>query len=413
MKTRQIKKTFVLINSLGGGGAERQVCYLQNLLKIEAIFLLEDDIQYHLDNTKIIPLSHLDRSASTFQKIFLYPFAIWKMKRCGVDKTSCVISFMERSNYLNIISKFFLGHRAIISERTTPSRAFTRGMKRLNNIFIPLLYPFADHIVVNSKGVHADLQSYGIRKSAIEIIHNIVDVESHGLMPQSMLCESTHQLIVMSGRLIHLKSYQYLIRIFHYVKNVIPTVGLVILGVGNLCGKLMQLSRELQLKTFSIWEDEGFQSFETHDIYFLGYQTNSSMIVSQASLFILASQWEGFPNVLLEALAHGTPVMSSDCRSGPREILAPDTDFRYETKVQEYAKYGILMPVFDGKWRNVDESLSHEEQIWADEIIKVLSNKELLEHYGEVGKQRAQDFSVDKIIPQWERVIQEVEKNKQ
>ncbi len=103
MKRRKIKKIFILINSLGGGGAERQVCFLQNSLKVEALFLLEDDSQYRLDNTKIILLSHLRRSASTFQKIFLYPFAIWKMKRCGVDKTSSVISFMERSNYLNII----------------------------------------------------------------------------------------------------------------------------------------------------------------------------------------------------------------------------------------------------------------------------------------------------------------------
>jgi len=76
----------------------------------------------------------------------------------------------------------------------------------------------------------------------------------------------------------------------------------------------------------------------------------------------LSSSWEGFPNVLIEALACEIPIISTDCKSGPREILAPETDFNYQTSKPEFGKYGILMPVFDNKFKNTSEPLDEREK---------------------------------------------------
>jgi glycosyltransferase involved in cell wall biosynthesis len=118
--------------------------------------------------------------------------------------------------------------------------------------------------------------------------------------------------------------------------------------------------------------------------------------------------WEGFPNALLEAMACEVPVISADCRSGPREILAPDTDFMYQTREPEFAQYGILMPVFDGKFKKAEETLTKEEKVWAEVISELLENSKLREYYVKKGKQRIKDFSPEKILPKWRKIIKEL-----
>lgn len=83
-------------------------------------------------------------------------------------------------------------------------------------------------------------------------------------------------------------------------------------------------------------------------VIFTGFDKNPFRYMSVSDCFVLSSYTEGFPNVLLEALACGLPIISTDCRSGPRELLAPKTDFSFEVKNNyEEAEYGLLTPVND------------------------------------------------------------------
>jgi glycosyltransferase involved in cell wall biosynthesis len=127
--------------------------------------------------------------------------------------------------------------------------------------------------------------------------------------------------------------------------------------------------------------------------------------MARAKLFVFPSLWEGFPNALVEAMACGVPVISSDCRSGPREILAPDTDFNYQTQKPDFAEYGILMPVFEVKYKSAEEPLEEREIMWVKTIDKLLEDEDLRKHYSEKAKQRAENFRIEKIVEEWKKVL--------
>jgi glycosyltransferase involved in cell wall biosynthesis len=107
----------------------------------------------------------------------------------------------------------------------------------------------------------------------------------------------------------------------------------------------------------------------------------------------------------VEAMACSVCVVSSDCRSGPREILAPNTDFNYKTQKPEFVEYGILMPVFDVKYKNAKEPFEEKEMMWVETIDTLLEDKSLRKHYSEKAKERAENFGIEKIVEEWKEVL--------
>lgn len=195
--------------------------------------------------------------------------------------------------------------------------------RRWRDRLIPPLYSRADAIIANSNGVARNLVALGLSPERIIAIPNGIDcdwISSQASLASIMPLPTVRRTrtIVTIGRLVPQKDHATLLRGFAVLAGQMDC-RLVIVGNGPELFALQTLARKLGV---------------AGKVRFAGYQANPYAFLARADLFVLSSRYEGMPNVLLEALACGLPVASTDCPSGPREILANGA-------------YGELVPVGD------------------------------------------------------------------
>lgn len=208
--------------------------------------------------------------------------------------------------------------RLVIREANTFSLDSGAGA-RLFDRALPAIakewYPRGDKIVAVSEGAARDLENVlGLEAEQVSTINNPVDVErctslsaeAVGPADQAWLQRNKLPILVNVGRLQPQKDQATLIRAFAKVRAALPC-RLLVLGEGPLRTDLEALAASLGLG---------------EDIYLPGARPNPFPYLARANLFVLSSAWEGFPNVVLEALAFGCPVVSTDCPSGPADLLA-------------------------------------------------------------------------------------------
>lgn len=256
----------------------------------------------------------------------------------------------------------------VVSEHAPQSLSYVRRGRLHNTVMAVTMragYRMADARVGVSSGVADDMARLsGMDRAAFRVIHNPAAtgqvIGNYG-RPQS-IAGPQGPLILSVGTLKAVKRHDLLIRAFAQMSRRDAT--LCILGEGKERPRLQALVDALGL-------DER--------VLLPGYQSDPAPWYAYADLFVLSSDHEGFGNVIVEALEQGVPVVSTDCPSGPREIL-------------EGGKYGTLVPVGDAAAlaSAIDDALSRE-------------------HNHDALKRRAQDFSVDKaadayldlLLPDW------------
>ncbi len=200
------------------------------------------------------------------------------------------------------------------------------------------LYPTVDQIVAVSEGVAEDTATIArIPRERIKVIRNpVITPELRALAEKTCshpwLQPGEPPVILGAGRFQRQKDFPTLIRAFAQLRRTRPC-RLLILGDGGDRGKLESLIRELTL---------------SEQVQLPGFKANPFPFVARASLFVLSSAWEGSPNVLTEAMALGTPVVSTDCPSGPRELL-------------DHGRFGPLVPIgdVDGLSAAMADTLDH------------------------------------------------------
>lgn len=398
MENNKKKNLAIIIPTLRGGGAERVASklffYLSEKKYNRYIILYDAEKKEYPYRGNLIDLN-IKAINNPLGKIFNLIRRIYKLKRIKKKLHIQVsISFLEAANIVNIFSK--TEDKIIVSIRNFMSKSSKGFYGKLYNYLIKKFYNRADILVVVSKGVRGDLiKNYGIKENKIKIIYNLYDLEKIQNLAKEEIEDKykrifNNPVIINVGRLTKQKGQWHLIRAFKKVKEKITNIRLVILGQGELDGYLKKIVEELNLNK---------------DVYFLGFLKNPFKFISKSTMFVFPSLFEGFPNALVEAMACGIPVISSDCKSGPREILAPKTDLKIETGTIEYAKYGILIPVCDDNYYNARFPLTAKEKILVKCIIDLYSSKKLLENYAYKAKERVKDFDKDKIILQYENIL--------
>jgi glycosyltransferase involved in cell wall biosynthesis len=352
------KKISIILASLRGGGAERALLTLANnfvkqgfivdlvLVKAEGPYLDEVSPQVNLVDLNL-------------KRVF---YAIPKLiKYIRTARPDSILTAMTHVNIACIIAKMIarVPLRTVISERNVLRSFINENSYRkysLRSIVTFYLYGFADEIIAVSEGVKDDIVNKTLlKREDIEVIYNPVVTDlllrkAEEDADHPWLTNGNLPVVLSAGRLSEQKDYSSLIRAFNIVKEIIPA-RLIILGEGIERNKLLNLIEDLDMEEI---------------VSLPGFKTNPFAYMRKASLFVLSSAWEGLPNVLIQAMACGCPVVSTDCPTGPAEIL-------------DNGKYGPLVPVGD-----IDEM--------AKAIVEVLKNP----IDGNILKRRADYFSEDR-----------------
>lgn len=395
-----MNKILFFIGTLSSGGAERVVSNISLNLpdKYEKEIILfgsscKIDYPY---NGKLIYLDEIQHK-NIFYKIYALLSRVKKIKaikKC--DPNVSIISFLEYPNLINLLTRKH--GKTIVSVRNHMSTKHKKGLKSYFwNSTIRYLYGKSDKVIVVSKEIKRDLiKNYGIDENKIKVIYNSYPIEEIEKLSKNKIEDEYEDIfdnpvIITAGRLNKQKGQWHLIKAFSRVKKSIPNAKLVILGEGELEKELKRLVNVLNIK---------------NDVHFLGFQKNPFKYISKSKIFVLSSFHEGFPNAMAEAMACGVPIVSTDCLSGPREILAPGefehNDIKYGL---DKNRYGVLVPVCDGVIYGSKDPLSKEEEIMANSIISLLQNEALRNHFSEQSLKRIKEFDINNIIKEWEQII--------
>lgn len=398
-------KILILLDSLAiGGGAERIASILGDELYhrgYEIHYLTFQDKkpryhckgEYHTLNREtpgniIIRGLNFIKNAARIKKI------------CDEISINTIISVGEISNLHAVLSRL-MGNKVavIVSQHINPEIHLNSRLK-VNTI--NFFYSQADKTVCVSRETEKILkEKFGVTNTVT--IYNMVDVKKNIKLAQEELPADCKEIFnqelnqngfnfINLGSLFPQKGHCFLIRSFRKVADHNAHAKLFILGEGDLRSKLEDLIRMLGLK---------------RNVYLLGNKANIFPFLRKSHCFVFSSLWEGFPMTLIEALSLNIPIISTDCKTGPREALCPEIPIEEKIEYPYFGRYGILNQPFPNEmvFKSLDEKpLNKSEEMLADTMIEMLENSDLQKRYSR-GIEFAREFDKNKMINFWENII--------
>ena len=350
-------KILFVISSLSAGGAERVLSLLANELSEDhevSIATLSDEPSFYPIDPRVTlrPLGLLRPSRSVGERLRQ------SLRRIGVlrdlirsEDPDIVVSFMTQTNLLSIVAARLSGKPVIVSERIAYDFQRALPVRTLRR----MIYPLADMLVVQSRG---DAGHYGWMHS-VEVIPNPV-----AYTPERIDFSAKEPLILGVGRLDPQKGFDRLIEAFARLDH--RRWRLVIAGEGPERANLERLIAAQRLDNVTL----------------IGRQKEIESWYRRASIFVLSSRREGFPNVLLEAMAHGCACVAFDCPYGPGEIIEADRD-------------GILVP--DQDLTALTESLG-----------RLMEDASLRARLGKRAEAVRERYGIQTVVSRWEAIMKKV-----
>jgi len=347
------------------GGAERVLSIMANFWsrmgwRITVLTLDREESFYPLADT--VTLCGLDVAAPS--KGFVNAAAnTWKrvrgLRRAIKDaQPDAVIALMSVTNVLTLLATQGLNIPVIVSERNNPAQLRVGAVW---NFLRNWTYPHSHKVVLQSEQIVGQFSS--TIKKKVTVIPNPVPAPDIEFVP----VERRHNTILAMGSLTQQKGFDLLLQAFALVATRHPQWRLQIWGEGSLRSELEALRDELGLQRQAAFCGRTRKPFEE---------------MRHASLFVLSSRYEGFPNALCEAMACGLPAISFDCVSGPRDIVRHGVD-------------GLLVPPED-----VDAL--------AEAMNRLIENEEERRQFSAKAPEVVERFSVDEVMSLWEALLDEV-----
>ncbi|MDY6933070.1 MAG: glycosyltransferase [Spirochaetota bacterium] len=365
-------KLLFVIPSLAGGGAERVLLTLFNNLSNEKY---EISLVLFIKQGKFLNELPPDINIIDIDKMSRWDFfnLIFRLRKVIKDiKPASIIGMYYYSSIIAVLSCLFINDRPkiIVCEHGSHSAFLpTTRARHLKKLLMKFSYRKADKIVAISQHMKENLiVDLKLKPANITVINNPIPVklikeQALDSIADDLLNYKKGQIIISLGRLTQQKRFDRLIRAFSLVLQQ-KEVYLIILGQGELLNDLQNLVDELNVKKF---------------VRFLGFKDNPFAWLSKADIFVLSSDWEGLPMVILEAMACGTPVIATDCPTGPKEIIINGEN-------------GFLVQMND-------------EKALAEAMLALLKDGNLRNKISKKGELRAEDFRTEIIIPQYEKLF--------
>lgn len=360
-----MKRIALFINSLQKGGAERVMANLAMYFhekKYDVILVTQykKEIEYSIPPEIRRVYSEPDESLLQGGRVHnFYVRARTLREIWRAYKPDVILTFLGKNNLMAIMTALFLPSKVVVSVRGEPTREYRgNAMSRIAKF----LFCFADGVVLQTAQARAFFPRAVQKKSVI--LPNPLAEQFLG----RETAQKREDVIVTAGRIDENKNQAMLIHAFAKIAEEYPMFRLVIYGEGELRPKLMALAEEKGL---------------ADRILFPGSVDDVADRISRARIFALTSDTEGMPNAVIEAMALGVPVVSTDCPcGGPAELIEDGTN-------------GLLVPVGDA-------------YALADAFRKILENKDFEKKLGENARKIAERLAPDKVCAQWEQYLAKI-----
>ena len=381
------KNLMLMVPMLHQGGFER-VCIttarlMQEYYNVYVLIFSSKDINYDITGLNIIDIDVpaqkglVNKIINVFKRVKLVRK---KKKELGINVS---YSFGSSANYVNVLSR---GKEKVLT-----------GLRCQTDMESPkqvkLFCSRSDQVLSCSKEIMRQLSDdFGYNKSSF--IYNPLDVEDvqkkgSEEVKDYPFDEPGTRVIASMGRNDYIKGMWHLVKAFSIVYKKHPEARLVVLGAGNW-SEYEELSKRLGV--------EG-------KVAFPGVRKNPFPYVAKSDIYVCSSNHEGFPNAVLEAMALQKPVISADCKTGPREILLSEKE--YDKLISDkpdgssitesvHGEYGILVPDMDENVNMNPEVITEGERILAGEICNLLENAQEFEHLCGKSYERALSYTPDR-----------------
>lgn len=386
----KINKIAFIGYDLTAGGAEANVINLAyefinkkihtDIIIFKNINEYKSQYEEKLNKIKIYPILNtrekINKLTLPFKSILLFIRLFFLVRKNKYQLLIAMVDYWP-AYVVVLLARLFKKKSIIILgnniESTLNERPFINRF--LHKFATQISFRNTDKIICESSGLTDLLKNkFKIDEEKVVTIHNGVDIKLINIL-KDMKIDKKHdwlkkyKILVILGRLVEKKGHKYLLEAFQLINKNIPDTRLIIIGQGNKEKELKNHVKELQLD---------------NKIIFLGFEENPYKYLKIGKIFLFSSLYEGFGNVIVEAMTCELPVVSVDCPFGPKEILGS-------------GKYGILTP-------NVDTDVGRKS--FSDAVIALLKNKKVFFKYKKASIIRSRNFSVDQMFKKYLSLIE-------